>query len=346
MMNVMDNDTTLKRLLALLQHLIFGYPPETGLFEGLNPADWEALYLRAAKEGVLAESFDSIIACLPQRQKPPHALLMKWVASIDAIERRYFLLKETAAELEDKFADKGFKMYLFKGIQIAKFHPVPEHREFGDIDIYVENFKESVGLLKSFGATLKHATPKHTSFIYKGVMIELHRHFLTNSFSRGFRYLDDYLLSAVKSESNNFIAIHFISHAIQHFMVGLRWRYFLDWALILHSLKGKLDLTEYDGIMSKAGCKKVADALTAITVDYLKLPIDEAPPFENDKELTEKILKDMQLTPQKPNPQLSFFGKCRMFIQRRWRYGLVSRSMFWKALYLSLRIKVFFRLKK
>ncbi|MDR1859872.1 MAG: nucleotidyltransferase family protein [Bacteroidales bacterium] len=297
------------RLLALLQATVTGTSPDAELFVGISDAEWEALYRRAAYDGVLAVAFDSVMR-LPAALHPPKKLALTWAASVDRIEQNYGRKVAIANELAARFGEHGIRMLIIKGLSIAQYHPVPAHREFGDLDIYLfDRQQDGDRLLVEWGASVEdlHST-KHTNFIYKGIPVENHIRLIEYcnepaQLPRDNSRLNDLaeagLGNAVVGHplfpSPDFTLVFFLYHALVHFMVErLRWRYFCDWALFLRSNKGRWSQAPYD-MMFPVGSdiRKAADAFNAIVVARLGLPAADAPHFERNAAIENVILEEM-----------------------------------------------------
>ena len=82
--------------------------------------------------------------------------------------------EETGLSLERSFIScdsKGLKFLLLKGIGLSLVYPNPSSRESGDIDFYLfGNYKEG-NLI--FAPTKFSESAKHSSFVYKGVNVEV-----------------------------------------------------------------------------------------------------------------------------------------------------------------------------
>jgi len=342
------NELDLKRFFSLLRSVVSGMPPDPALFTDMTADEWEAIYQRVAQEGVLAVSFDSVMQ-LPDHLQPPRKLKLTWAAGVDFIERKYAHQLSVVKELAARFGEHGIRMLVIKGLSISQYHPVPAHREFGDLDIYLfGQHEEGNRLLEQWGTSKRSGSIKHAEFSYKGVFIEHHAYFMTfyddmKRFSRDDNYLkallDKEFEQAKPGEfllpSPDFTLLFFMHHAIRHFMSSrLTWRYFCDWAIFLHANKNRQwNQAAYDEMFPVgSGFRKVADAINAITVDYLGLPVEEAPLFECDDALKKKILKEItgpvSVSKGKMSRWKTFVFKCRRFGDSYWRTELALPGSF------------------
>ena len=349
------NEPELKRFLTLLQSVVSRTPPDPALFTGMTAGEWEAIYRRAAQEGVLAVLFDSVMQ-LPDHLQPPKKLKLTWLGSVDFIERKYAHILSVVRELAARFGEQGIRMMIIKGLSISQYHPVPAHREFGDLDIYLfGQHEEGNRLLAQWGTSTHHDSIKHTVFNYKRVLIENHAYFMmfygdTKRFSREDNYLKVLVEEEFKDADSgefllpppDFTFLFFMYHALIHFMTSrLKWRYLCDWAIFLHANKDyQWNQAAYDEMFpAGSGFRKVADAINSITADYLGLPVEEAPSFERDEALEKKILKELTDSVSGNNGKMSrwrtFVFKCRRFGDSYWRTELVMPGSFMQRIKFS-----------
>jgi len=342
------NEPELKRFISLLRAVVSGTPPDASLFSGMTAEEWEAIYQRAVQEGVLAVLFDSVMQ-LPEHLQPPRILKLNWAGSVDLIERKYAHKLSVAKELAARFGEHGIRMLIIKGLSISQYHPVPEHREFGDMDIYLfGQYEKGNRLLEQWGTSAQSESIKHSNFNYKGVLIENHVYFMVFYNDKElFSYSENYLKVLLEIEHKyantgefllpppDFTILFYMLHAVRHFMSSrLTWRYFCDWAILLHANKDQQwNRAAYDAIFpAGSGFRRVADAINAITVDYLGLPVEEAPSFKTDEAVKRKILKEMtcpvSVSKGKMSRWQTFVFKYRRFRDSYWRTELAIPGSF------------------
>jgi hypothetical protein len=349
------NDPVFKRLFSLLQSVVQSAFPDVDLFIGMNGDEWKALYRLAAQEGVLATVFDSMMQ-LPENLHPPHELKVSWTMSVDYIEQQYERKLSVAQELATRFGEHNIRMLIVKGLSIAQYYPVPSRREFGDLDIYLsEKYEEGNRLLEQWGAFHDSIDyKKHTGYIFKGIPVENHSYFLVLLENAELLSRDDTLFKTMADEelknattgkivfpASDFTLLFFMYHALVHFVTErLRWRYFCDWAILLLANQGKWNQTHYDAMFPLgSGIRKIADVITSITIDYLGLPSEVAPPFNCDKKLKKRILKEMTSPISYNNSEMSrwriMIYKIQQFISLCWRMELVVPGAVKRKIWLS-----------
>ena len=163
-------------LLALLRPTITPSILQPNILN-LSEEDWTRLFNLAAQHGVTALLFDTILR-LPEQQQPSRALKIRWALSSEAIEKRHAQQTRAAHELTTLFASHGVRTILLKGLGLSIYYPRPEHRECGDIDLWLDNCDKGNRLIEELGIKINYESEKHAVFHYKGVMVENHSHLL------------------------------------------------------------------------------------------------------------------------------------------------------------------------
>jgi hypothetical protein len=354
---------TAQRLIVLIQSALNETVPNEKLFAGMDESQWDNLLCYSAEQGVMALALDGSMH-LPTSLQPPRTVKWRWIAGVEAVEKRYRHQLKVAEELTDRFKENNIQMLLFKGIALSRFYPNPEHREFGDIDIYLYGkADEGDAILRRMVKKDNHpSSKKHTGFSYKGLLIENHHTLLNQGGPSSFynsdileERLKDSLVSAGILENErppssgspdekplfptpDFDALFVMLHALGHFPAGIVFRHLCDLKVLFTTYRGKIDFVYYRDCLSKAGVLKVADALTALAVRYLGLNLECAPPYESNPELEEKIITDIMHPPIPPlrEEQRTFFKviihKIKLICARYWKNELIFPGKFGKLI--------------
>ena len=148
-MNDLTN-TLLQLLRAALEPTVS--PPS---IPRLTEEDWNRLFTLAAQHGVTALLFDTILR-LPEQQQPSRALKIRWALSSEAIEKRHAQQTRAAHELTTLFASHGVRTILLKGLGLSIYYPRPEHRECGDIDLWLDNCDKGNRLIEELGIKINY----------------------------------------------------------------------------------------------------------------------------------------------------------------------------------------------
>lgn len=230
-----------------------------GTREGLSrrPTDWEweEMYRTAAKQSLLGVTFSAIeqLNAADASVKAPLTLFCEWLGEVAVIEQQNKDLNEAASQLYRIFENGGLRSCVLKGQGIARLYPVPERRQPGDIDLWVEGSRENTlkFLRESFfgiGRVVIHHVDAH---IIEGVETEIHfmpgytyspfRHRRIQCYFREqadaqFRHYDSRL--GFCYPTGRFNAVYILSHIFMHFLYeGVGLRQVVDYFYVLKSLR-------------------------------------------------------------------------------------------------------------
>lgn len=333
----------IQRMLALTKAALFETIPDKNLFINIGEADWNDLFELSALQGVMALSLNGAMG-LPKDLQPPLPVKFRWIASVEAVEKRYRHYRETAQKLSAQLKENNIRMLLFKGLALSRLYPVPASREFGDIDIFLYGkAKEGDELLKRITGEETRSLKKHSKFSYRGISIENHYNFLEQNNRKSFLHrknLEEQLTkivtesACVTNESllfppPDFDALHGILHTLSHLSSKIVLRQLCDLTVIFTVYKGKIDFSSFRNSLSEAGLLKLADSLISLSVRYLGLNPECVPPYESDVSLENRIWNEMlnpEVTPL-PKEKRTLFNvfiyKIRLLRSNRWKNELL-----------------------
>lgn len=106
-------------------------------------AEWNDLYNESERQAVVGVMLGGLER-LPQEQLPPLELKLQWIGMVQMMEAEYKVHCERAKELTSRFRSVGFKSCVLKGVGMAQYYPVPERRQCGDIDLWVDGRRKDV----------------------------------------------------------------------------------------------------------------------------------------------------------------------------------------------------------
>ena len=355
-----------QRLLCLVKAALHDTTPADKLFINTLDADWQTLFEHSALQGVMVLTFYGAMR-LPQALQPPHALKMRWIASVESVEKRYGQLLETANDIADFFKENHIRMLLFKGLALSKFYPVPGSREFGDLDIFLfGKAKEGNALLNRITGKSALSAKKHDSHTYRGIVIENHHSFLNHGLESILLHsetLEKRLLGILanagisgepacpaygQSGANllfpppDFDVLFVTLHILANIPVRMVLRYFCDLTVLFTAYKGIVDFSFYRNTLSEAGLIKPVNAIISLSVRYLGLNPAYAPPYESDKVLEDRLWNELlnpAVTPpplEKRNIYTICKHKIRLFRSNRWKYELIYPGNFRKRIRYSV----------
>ena len=364
-MKTVPSELACRRALELTKAALHGTVPDKNLFAGAGEKEWIELFELSAVQGVMALSLNGTLQ-LPKDLQPPFELKMRWVASMEVVEKRYRYCLETVEKLSARFKENNIRMLLFKGLSLSRLYPVPCTREFGDIDIFLcGKAREGDALLEQI-ADRKHSSKKNVNFSYRGTLIENHHTFLYHSILRGFQRSENlekrlvtvltkagFMGEGEPAESNrtngtllfpppDFDALYVSLHMLSHFPFGIALRHFCDLTVLFTAYKGKIDFSQYREALSEAGLSRVADAFVSLSVRYLGLKPEDAPPYQSDLALEDRIWNNVLSPPffplaiQKHTSFSIFIQKVRFLLSGYWKFELIYPGKYWKRILRSI----------
>ena len=314
----------------------------------VTPGSWERIYRMAADHGLSAVVWDGICR-LPAAQQPPRETRIRWALSAEKLEERYRHQQQTASKLAARFSEEGLRMLLLKGLGLSRDYPLPEHRECGDIDIYLYGQSDKGDrVLHEIGAHLYFDVPKHSEYVWDGVLIENHRTILNVRRNRTERELNAVLVRLLEKEGTHglapgiqapratFNAIFLIRHAAVHFQKeGIVLRHLCDWACFLTRHWDEIDHALFRTAMEAYRMDRFADLMTAAAVEYLGA---EVPGPECEAGMLGRFMEEvLTLSPMPDKPLPRLLRKLSGPYRNRWRLREVLRTPVWRYYYDTVR---------
>lgn len=314
----------------------------------VSPESWERIYRMAADHGLSAVVWDGICR-LPAAQQPPRETRIRWALSAEKLEERYRRQQETASKLAARFSEEGLRMLLLKGLGLSRDYPIPEHRECGDIDIYLYGESDKGDrILHEIGAHPYFDVPKHSEYVWDGVLIENHRTILNVRRNRTERELNAVLVRLLEKEGTHglapgiqappatFNAIFLIRHAAVHFQKeGIVLRHLCDWACFLTRHWDEIDHALFRTAMKDYRMDRFADLMTAAAVEYLGA---EVPGPECEAGMLGRFMEEvLTLSPMPDKPLPRLLRKLSGPYRNRWRLRKVLRTPVWRYYYDTVR---------
>lgn len=314
----------------------------------VTPGSWERIYRMAADHGLSAVVWDGIRR-LPAAQQPPRETRIRWALSAEKLEERYRHQQQTASKLAARFSEEGLRMLLLKGLGLSRDYPLPEHRECGDIDIYLYGESDKGDrILHEIGAHPYFDVPKHSEYVWDGVLIENHRTILNVRRNRTERELNAVLVRLLEKEGTHglapgiqapratFNAIFLIRHAAVHFQKeGIVLRHLCDWACFLTRHWDEIDHALFRTAMEDYRMDRFADLMTAAAVEYLGA---EVPGPECEAGMLGRFMEEvLTLSPMPDKPLPRLLRKLSGPYRNRWRLREVLRTPVWRYYYDTVR---------
>lgn len=154
-----------------------------------NRIDWDAVEALAERQGMMGVVYDGIIRLAEIAENAdilPLTVKLRWLGKVmQGYEQQYELYRKEVADLAAWYHAHGYRMMVLKGLACGVDWPKPEHRPYGDIDIWLfgkqeEADKEMVSSFRFQDPSFKidNSHHHHTVFQWQGFTVENHYDFL------------------------------------------------------------------------------------------------------------------------------------------------------------------------
>lgn len=311
----------------------------------IQETTWQRLFEIAAKQGVLALLYE-VICQLPESVQPPRMLKLRWALSVEAIERRYEQQMQVVHELSELYGSHDIRSIVLKGIGLSLYYPRPEHRECGDIDLWLDDYIKGNEIIEQLGITVNQNNEKHAVFYYKGVMVENHCNLLTFSHRKTEKLVNEFLNEEMKHclrvsdggyyiPSPMFNVLYLLRHMARHFGIeGINLRILLDWGLFLRNNRYQIDFGKIRSLCVACGYETVYDIFTELAgeligEDFTSL-LFKRPDVLMKRRVWNDILNFGLHREFSSKLGVRFVRKCRKIFSCRWKYQLLLPESFWR----------------
>ncbi len=283
-----------RALLTLLRAGLWNRPiDETACFP-MSEREWRALFELARRQTVTGVVFQGL-QWLPDEWLPAPAVLVRWMAGVDAVERRNREMNGVLAALSADFRALGFDPVLQKGQGVAAYYERPLLRECGDIDLCFcdrQTSERAAEYMRRQGAVIQRMSDGALFYRWKGFEVEhhvrlldLHNPFLQRDAIR-LIHEKGCVEVALPERSGASIAVpapfvnlllldlHVLKHALGR---GIGLRQLCDLARACHRLHEAIDADEMSALCHRWGLDRWNRLLHAFLVDCLGLEAASLP---------------------------------------------------------------------
>jgi len=153
---------------------------ELCLPRALTEREWLWVHDFSVKQCLVGLAFCAIEK-LPNAQRPPRELLLRWSLEAHQVQLVNGKMNSTAARLTTMFTERGLHPVILKGQANARLYPNPLSRQAGDIDILIEGGRGGVvKTLKDMGFDVEkddNVSDHHVHLdakLFDGITIEVH----------------------------------------------------------------------------------------------------------------------------------------------------------------------------
>ena len=209
--------------------------------------------------------------------------------------------------------DHGIEPVLLKGQGLARYYPVPELRQCGDIDLYVgeENYEKAYEALKGVVTEIDDKEKiyhwLHFHAKIHSVLLEIHHeveYVFKKSYEKLFRSKVQTGLtgdlpvlnfgdSAVSVPEVSFNAFYVFYHLWRHYMAsGVGLRQLCDWMLFLNANKDEIDLEYLESFINEMNLMDAWQTFGCILVGHLGMPQENFPFYDqSNRKYSDRLLK-------------------------------------------------------
>lgn len=168
------NDSLTTTFLLLLRAGLWG--EKAVLPRPLSVSEWNSIWRLAQIQCMIGIVFDGI-ETLPEDQYPPQELLLRWILFVVQIEKQNLIVNTKADEIYTKLREVDINTVLMKGQGIAQEYIRPDHRQSGDIDLFIcdDQINKAKAEIVKMNPEKMQEGMKHFSFDSDGIHIELHK---------------------------------------------------------------------------------------------------------------------------------------------------------------------------
>lgn len=228
-------------------------------------------------------------------------------------------------------------MLLLKGIGLSYNYPIPSHRPCGDIDIYLFGDIERGDRLinKYLNIKVDQDQHKHTSFQYKGAIIENHFDFINVYKHKSAKIINEWLkkealhsrkIGSIWVPSPSFNSIFLICHAASHFAADhITIRHILDWAFFVENNYNQVDWEWHWDICKQQNMHRFLLAINEISVKLLGFSSGKFR-LGVDSEIVERICCDIlhpNLLSLPSNVLIDIYNRSLRWWGNRWKQKIV-----------------------
>ena len=320
--------------------------------------NWITVEVMAKQHGLLAVVLDGVER-LQENQKPSKELLLRWIGEVAQVyELPYELYRKAVTDLAGFYNANDYRMMLLKGLSCSLDWPKPQHRPYGDIDIWLfGKQKESDEILsRKLGVKIDNSHHHHTVFKWQGFAVEnhysfinVHHHKSNVEFESILKELgnDDSRFILVNGKkiylpSPNLNALFLLKHMMIHFAAeGITLRQVLDWGFFVKEHKDEVDWFFVEQTLERFGMKRMYDIFNAICVDELGFDLELFPKIQYSPIVKDRVLKDM-IEPEFSRKMPKGFIRRSIYKYRRWEanewkhvlcYNESMKSAFWSGVW-------------
>lgn len=240
-----------ENFLSLLRCALWGGQFTARLTEG----EWMEVWTDACNQSVWAVLYD-VVGKLPEDAGIPELILHKWAEGAKMVEERNAKMRRLVDLQKGEWDKLGIKAVQLKGLTLAGYYPVPDHRLCGDIDWWFpekDDWEKAFDRMAKAGANIESDSDGDIHYRMDGIIVEHHR--------KGFE---------IPGREGELLLL--VDHIFHHAAVsGIGIRQFCDLALAYAGSVGQYDPETYVKALKARGLFRFANLVHAMLRDCLGL---------------------------------------------------------------------------
>lgn len=328
-----------------------------GYQEGVlsNNIDWDSLETLAKEQGLVGIVIDGVDK-LPEDNRPPQKMIVKWISFLMKEEARNGYQQKVAKGMALLFHKNSIRTYVLKGDVVAECYPRPEHRVSVDLDCYLlpegekfDAWNRGNEIIKSKGYKIETDHYKNSTFYLPKLMVENHRFMVPFRGNKRLKALEQLLQSwmhadtALQRFEGTWLfrppvmvsALFLIEHAYTHFLhEGLTWRYVLDWMMFKKKHEEEIAWADLEVLINQFGFRRFYDSFLRLG-KYLLGEMVEDDLTAMDKKMLADVWTPLDLH-ETPHGVKGKLALARSTLRARWKYRDFSPISMPHALWIQV----------
>ena len=241
-------------------------------------------------------------------KRPAKKDVLQFIGRTVQLEQRNQAMNYFIGVIVEKMREAGIYTVLVKGQGVAQCYERPLWRSCGDVDLFfdAENYEKAKAFLPPLATSVEseEKRKKHFAMTIDPWLVELHGLMPTEISERinagvervqedifgngGVRVWNDDGVDVYLPNPDN-DAIIIFTHFLQHFFVGgVGLRQICDWCRLLWTYREEIDVALLERRLREMGIVSEWNAFGAFAVDYLGMPVDAMPLYEEGRKWSQK----------------------------------------------------------
>lgn len=324
--------------------------------------DWAQIKVLAEEQGLSAIVLDGIGRLRAQNSRFTDGLekrfLTQWIGEVlRCYECRYEQYRSALLNLVAFYNEHKFKVMVLKGFACGLDWPKPDHRPYGDIDIWLfgQQRQADMTIQQDKGVKIDNSHHHHSVFYWHDFMVENHYDFINIKDLRSSKGLetvfkelgtDDSHFIELNGEkiyfpSPNLHALFLVRHLVAHFAsVRITVRQVLDWAFFVEKHTKEVDWKWLEGVLEKYHMMDFFNLINEICIEDLGFEASIFPFVNFRPDLKDKVLNDIlypKFSASEPScliPRLVY--KYRRWQGNAWKQELCYSESRWSAFWSGI----------